>query len=96
MQSSTLETTTPTNVQVKVKERFIFVLLLHSGKWVVGSATNPCRRITALNSGMNRAIPKTLQVNRIIGIKPMNADRTVVSVFKMFEDKYGEGNVIAV
>lgn len=96
MQSSTLETTTQTNVQVKVKERSVFVLQLFDGRFVIGSATNPCRRITALNSGMNRAIPKTLQVNRIIGIRPMNADRTVVSVFKMFEEKYGEGNVIAV
>lgn len=94
MQTQLRQSTTKTNV--KVKERFVFVLLLNSGKWVVGSATNPCRRITALNSGMNRAIPKSLQVNRIVGIRPMTAERTVVSVFKKFEDQFGEGNVIAV
>ena len=94
MQTQLRQPTTKTNF--KVKERSIFVVQLHDGRYVIGSATNPCRRITAINSGMNKAVPRTLQVNRIIGIKPMNADRTVVSVFKMFEEKYGEGNVIAV
>ena len=69
MHSSTLEQTTQSNVQVKVKERFVFVVQLHDGRFVIGAATNPCRRITAINSGMNKAVPKTLQVNRIIGIK---------------------------
>ena len=94
MHSSTLEQTTQSNVQVK--ERFVFVVQLHDGRFVIGSATNPCRRITAINSGMNKAVPKTLQVNRIIGIRPMNADRTVISVFRKFEQQFGEGRVIAV
>lgn len=80
----------------KKKDRAVFVLQLHSGQIVVGSAGNPCKRIAAINSGLTPGITKPLQVNRIIGIKPMTEDRNQVSVFKHFEQQYGEGNVIAV
>ena len=80
----------------KTKERSIFVLQLHDGKIVVGSAMNPAKRIAAINSGHCPGIPKALQVNRVVGIKPMNEERKPVSVFRHFETKHGVGNVIAV
>lgn len=84
------------NTRHQVKERFVFVCQLHDGRYVVGSATNPGKRITALNSGHNPAVPKALQVNRVIGIKPVEEGRNIVTVFKRFEERYGEGNVIAI
>lgn len=84
------------NTQQQVKERYTFVVQLHDGRYVVGSATNPCKRIVALNSGHNPAVPKALQVNRVIGVKPVEEGRNAVSVFKKIEAKYGEGSVIAI
>ena len=84
------------NIQQQVKERFVFVVQLHNGMYVVGSATNPCKRITALNSGHNPAVPKAMQVNRVIGVKPIEDGRNAVTVFKKIEAKYGEGSVIAI
>jgi len=80
----------------KSQDRSIFVLQLHSGQIVVGSASNPCKRIAAINSGLSPEVAKPLQVNRILGIKPMTEDRKPVSVFKHFEEHYGEGNVMFV
>ena len=74
----------------------MFVCQLDDGRYVVGCATNPVKRITALNSGHNPEVPKALQVNRVIGIKPVEEGRNIVTVFKRFEERYGEGNVIAV
>ena len=82
--------------QERVKERFVFVCQLHDGRIVVGTATNPCKRLVALNSGLNPAVPKALQINRVVGVKPVNEDRNAITVFKRFEEAYGEGNVIAV
>ena len=80
----------------KKQDRSVFVLQLHSGQIVVGSAANPCKRIAAINSGLSPEVAKPLQVNRILGIKPMTADRKIYTVFRHFEQQYGEGNVIAV
>ena len=80
----------------KVKERFVYVCQLHDGRIVVGTATNPCKRMVALNSGVNPAVPKPLQINRVIGVKPVDETRNAITVFKKFEEAYGEGNVIAV
>ena len=78
------------------KERFVFVVQLKDGRYAVGSGTNPAKRIAALNSGLNQSLPKSLQVHRIVGIKPVNADRNEVIVFGKFEARYGQGKVLAV
>ena len=46
----------------KSQDRSIFVLQLHSGQIVVGSAANPCKRIAAINSGLSPEVAKPLQV----------------------------------
>ena len=80
----------------KQKQRYVFVLQLHNGKYVIGSATNAAKRVAAINSGMNPAITKTLQVNRIIGIRPCNETRSLPSVVAKYCERFGENNVIAV
>ena len=89
------ETTTQFEVTTE-KPRFVFVLQLVDGTIAVGSATNPCRRIAAINSGLNPAVKKSLQVYKIVGIKDMTSDRNEVTVYKKFAAKYGESKVIAV
>jgi len=93
-----VETTQIEEIEIKQrqpKQRFIFVAQLHDGRIIVGSATNAATRIAAINSGYNSAIPKALQVNRIIGVKPVTAERTLPSVVKRFCDKYGTDKVLA-
>ena len=80
----------------KKHDRAVFVLQLHDGRIVVGSAMNPAKRIAAINSGHCPGIAKALQVNRVVGIKPMTEDRNPITVFKQFEAKYGQGRVMAV
>ena len=70
--------------QPKQKQRYLFVLQLHNGKFVIGSATNAAKRVAAINSGMNPAITKSLQVNRIIGIRPCNETRSLPSVVAQY------------
>ena len=86
----------PAPKQPKQKQRYVFVLQLHNGKFVIGSATNAAKRVAAINSGMNPAITKTLQVNRIIGIRPCNETRSLPSVVAKYCQRFGENNVIAV
>lgn len=74
---------------------YIFVLQLHDGRFVVGHANNACRRIASLNSGCNPAV-KPLSVNRVIGIRQQNGDRTLSSVVSKFCDAYGASRVIAI
>jgi hypothetical protein len=80
----------------QVKERFIFVVQQHDGTFVIGISTNPAKRIAALNSGMNTHIKQSLTINRVIGIKPVNADRTYIGVVNHFINKYGQDKVLAV
>jgi len=75
---------------------YIFVLLTHKGEFVVGSANNAARRIAALNSACNQALPEPLSINRIVGVKERTDQRTLISVAKKFIDKYGEDKVIVV
>ena len=95
MQPSTLEAKS-THQQTATKEEFIFCLQLNNGKIVVGKATNPCRRIASINSGLNPYVKGALQVNRILGIKEVTAERNLPSVVARFCDKYGSDKVIAV
>ena len=74
---------------------YIFVLQLHDGRFVVGHCNNACRRIASINSGCNPAV-KALSVNRVLGIKEQNEDRTLASVVSRFCDTYGASRVIAI
>lgn len=86
-----------TVTQVKdYKPDYIFVVQLHNGKFVVGQANNPTKRIASINSGYNKLVKGSLQVNRIIGIKEQNNERTFAGVVKTFCDRHGEDAVIAV
>ena len=103
MTSSLLSNNVPTNtneitaqVVTKYKQRYCFVLQLHNGKYVIGSATNASKRVAAINSGLNKAIPKPLQVNKIIGIKPCNEERSLPGVVAKYCERFGEDNVIVV
>jgi hypothetical protein len=97
----TLQANTSTNI-VSIEDRkdyrpkYIFVLQLLDGRYVIGAANNACKRVSSINSGMNRAIPKPLQVQRIIGIKPQDDKRTFVGTVNHFINKYGSDKVIAV
>ena len=88
--------TTKTQVTKNYKPNYIFVLHLVDGRFVVGQGNNPSRRISSINSGMNPAIPKCLQIFKIVGIKPQEGERTFASVVKQFCEEYGQDNVIAV
>tara|TARA_R110002050_G_scaffold79877_1_gene170775 strand:- start:542 stop:754 length:213 start_codon:yes stop_codon:yes gene_type:complete len=70
--------------------------MLHSGEVVVGAASNPAKRICAINSGMNKAIPKSLQINKIIGVRDATEQRTYLGVVKKMISTYGADRVIAV
>ena len=95
MQSSTqLQTTTTTRAENYIP-KWIFVLQLHNGCYVVGHANNAARRISNINSGCNPAV-KSLSVNRIIGIKEQNEERTLAGVVSKFCEKYGADRVITV
>ena len=89
-------TTTIEESRVDTRPGYIFVLQLVDGRLVVGQANNAAKRIAAINSGLNRLIPKSHQVLRIVGIKPQTDGRTFVGTVKHFVDKYGAGKVIAV
>ncbi len=76
--------------------KFIFVLELMDGRFVIGQANNACKRIAAINSGLNKAIPKALQVRTICGIRPQENTRSFVSVVSGFIHKYGVDRVLAI
>lgn len=78
------------------RQRYIYVCQLHDGRIVIGSATNASKRIAALNSGLNSAVPKSLQVNRIINIKPVTEERTLPKVVASFCEEFGENRIICV
>lgn len=73
----------------------VFVVQLHDGRIVVGTAANPSQAITALNSGIHKGF-KELCVNNIIGIKPVTDERNAVTVFKRMAEHYGFERVVAV
>ena len=75
---------------------FIFVVQLHNGDYVISSANNPSKKIASLNTGFFKAVPKSLQVNRIVGIRDWTEGRTLMSVVKTFCEKYGDDRIIVV
>ena len=74
---------------------YIFVLQLHTGEFVIGHANNVCRRIASINSGCNSSV-KALSVNRVVGIREQNEERTLAGVVSKFCDTYGASRVIAI
>jgi predicted ribosome quality control (RQC) complex YloA/Tae2 family protein len=80
----------------KPKAKHIFVLQLHDGRYVCGQCNNASKRIAAINSGFCPSIRKSMQVNRIIDVRPITADRTLPSVVNRFCERYGVDNVLAV
>ena len=88
--------TTNTQVTKNYKPNYIFVLHLVDGRFVVGQGNNPSKRIASINSGMNPAITKSLQVYKIVGVKEQCEERTFAGVVKQFCEEYGQDNVIAV
>ena len=97
MQSLTQLQTTNTTIAESTNyiPRYIFVLQLHTGEFVIGHANNACRRIASINSGCNPAV-KALSVNKVVGIKSQEGERTLASVVSKFCDTYGANKVIAI
>ena len=88
--------TTSATPRTDYKQEWLFVLQLNTGVYVVGTATNPSRRIAAINTGYNKAIPEPLSVYRVVGVKEQTEERTLISVVKNLCDRFGENRVIAV
>ncbi len=96
---STVQASTTTNTSkqsTKFVADYVYVVQLHDGRFVIGAANNPCKRIAELNTGWYDAVPKSLQVNNIVGIKEQNEERTLMSVTSKFCDRYGVDNVITI
>ena len=90
------QTKVKTSPAINYKAEWVFVLQLNDGRYLVGTASNPSRRIAAINSGMNKAVPEPLSVYRVVGIKEQTEERTLISVTKQLCDRFGEGRVVAV
>lgn len=96
MHSSTLAKQTQAVVSTKTyRPDWIYICQLHDGRYAIGQASNPSKRISALNSACHPLVPKSLSVNRIIGIKEQNEERTFSGVVAKFCDRYGTENVLA-
>ena len=100
MPSTTVNSETTLSTQsiapTKTKPQTIFVVLLHDGRFVVGQSHNSPKRIANLNGGMHPAVPKSLCVRRIIGIKEVNEQRTLPSVVAKLCRDFGEDKVICI
>ena len=69
--------------------KYIFVLQLFDGRYVIGQANQAARRIATINSGANAAV-KANSVCRIVGIKPQNEERNFIGVVNTFCERKGE------
>ena len=87
---------TTQNSNNKYTADYLFVVQLHNGKFVIGASNNPGKTIASLNTGYYNAVPKALQVNRIIGIKDQTEERNLMKVVSTFCDKYTADNVIVI
>ena len=97
MQSTNTATTKVTQraTTAEQKKQWIFVCQLNDGRYIVGSATNPSRRIASINSGMNKAVPTPLSIYRIVGIKEQTESRNLMSVTAKFCERLGNDRVLA-
>jgi hypothetical protein len=97
MPTTAFTTTKTTTHEVKSYiPEYVFIVQLHDGRFVIGQGNNPAKRIASINSGYNKLISGCLQVNRIIGVKPINEDRSFVGTVNKFIESYGEDFVIAI
>jgi predicted GIY-YIG superfamily endonuclease len=88
--------TSPTKHKNTYQPAFIFVLKQYDGTYVIGQANNASKRIAAINSGMNPAVPEAMTIDKIVGIKEQTDERNLVSVVRYFCKKYGDDKVICV
>ncbi len=93
--ASTNTTITSETKTETTKHRWVYVVLLMSGKLAIGSADNASRAIAKLNSGMCKAVPESNCVYQIVGVKEVNETRNLPSVVERFCSKYGDDRVIA-
>ena len=88
---------TRNTIEVKnYKPDYIFVVQLNDGRYAVGQAHNPTRRICAINSGLNPLVKEALQIYRIVGIQPQNEERDLISVVTKLSKRFGNDRVLAV
>ena len=85
-----------TSSSVSYKQAWVFVLQLTTGEYVVGTASNPSRRISSINSGMNKSIPVPLSVYRVVGVREQTEERTLISVTKQLCERYGSERILVV
>lgn len=91
---STLASPTTRQQQQKTnKTYFVFVVQQHDGTFVIGEATNPAKRIAAINSGYCPFIPQPMSIARIVDVRETGENRSLVSVVKYFCDKYSADKV---
>ena len=96
MHSSTLAKQTQAVATTKTyRPDWIYICQLHDGRCAIGQASNPSKRISALNSGFHPLVPQSLAVNSILGIKEQNEERTFSGVVAKFCERYGTENVLA-
>lgn len=74
----------------------VFAVLLLDGRICLGSAKKAGRTIAALNSGKYPAVPKSLQVYKILAVKDITETRTLPTVTQRFCAKYGADNVVVI
>jgi hypothetical protein len=96
MPTSVLKDVISTETQSEVKQQYLFVLQLHNGKIVIGKDSNVARRIASINSGLSPYLKEVHQVNRILGVKPVTAERTLFSTVSKFCERYGADRIITV
>ena len=93
---STQQQSTAVSPTKTYRPDYVFVVQLHNGKFVIGQANNPAKRIAAINSGLNPLVKGSLQINNIVGIKEQTEERSLISTVNKFVDAYGIDNCITV
>ena len=96
MQPTSILESNPTQVQQRsyTKPDFIYVCLLHDGRYVIGKTRNAARKIAAINSGLCEYVKGAFQVNRIVAVKEVTPDRTPPMVVANFCNRFGSNKVI--
>ena len=95
MHSSTLTEQAQAVTTKTYRPDWIYICQLHDGRYAIGQASNPSKRISALNSGFHPLVTQALAINSIIGIKEQNDERTFSGVVSKFCKRYGTENVLA-
>ena len=73
------------------KTKYVWVIQQKSGDFVVGYSFNAARSIAYFNSGRyERTERRERTIARVIGVKPVNEERSVMGVYEKFKSKYGD------